>query len=288
MRNPFLEISKHTLIGGAIRQIARQMGAPSQAVLDITGAATSGETFTVNGWTYELLTATTAAGTATGGQFNNTTNPLVGVTLTAHGAVVGDYIKMENEFMEVIKVVDANTVNLARGALGTAPAAHVDTTAAFLNDSAPTAGEVHVGLTDGATAATIAADIIASFNAGGDAGVGGGIRAGAAPGTRVAFTWDGGLAFPTTEAMANGAFLNGAAALAGVGEGNTLMAAYTRTVAGGNFVFMFDFPVQNAEILVLGKAYDGGLTIDGNGVEPNNSGAVDVANADVVTIIAYG
>lgn len=288
MRDIYEEISKNTLMGQAIHGLAGNAGAPAQANLVISGVVVSAETFVVNGITYEMLEFTTAAGTATGGEFNNTTNPLVGVTLTAHGAAVGDYIMMESEFMEVIAVDDANTVNLARGALGSTPAAHIDTSAAFLNDTSPTAGEVQIGLTDGATAATAAADIVTGYNAAGDQGVGNGIRAAVGSGTNVVFTWFESKAFPTTEAMANGAFGNGAAAGLGAPKGQGYLGAMTRTITNSDLDFAFNFPVQNALVLIAGKAYDGAVTINGNVVAPDNAGAVDAVNADVVSIIAIG
>jgi len=286
-RNIFGEISKHTLMGQAVHDLAANLGAPAQAQLSVTGTATTGQTISVNGHTYELLTALTAAGSASGGEFNNVTNPLVDVTLTAHGASVGQFILMGSEFMEVIKVTDVNTLSLSRGALGTTPATHADATNAFRTAS-PTAGTVSIGLTAPTVAATICTDIINSFNAAGDAGIGDGIRAQVAPGNVVVFVWDEPKAFATAETMTNGSFLNGAAALTGAPKGEAKMGSYTRTVSNSNFLFSFNFPVLTAYVVIAGKLYDGGVTIEGNTVLPDNAGAVDVANADVVTVVAFG
>jgi len=61
-----------------------------------------------------------------GGVFNNTTDPLSDITISSHGCVIGDFIKIEDEVMCVTRVDSSSVVHLRRGAAGTTTAAHAN------------------------------------------------------------------------------------------------------------------------------------------------------------------
>lgn len=288
------QVSRTTDLGAFIHAIAGGMSAPQQGILAITGAATHGETFTIGDKVFELLTFADSSVNVSGGDLNNTTNP-VDVTFASHERTVGEYLLVESEFMKVIKVVDANTVRVARGQFGSTIAAHADATNIFENAAAPTAGTISVGLTDETTAATIVDDIVAAINAqtqdygpmGFEVYDNDDFVVFQAPQDRSARA--------TTETMANGAFYNGATMFVGIEEGDAKVCAYTRTIQAGETtpVFSFPFDVKNCMILIRSAAgaaqvYDGALTIVGRSVTVENGGSVDADATDVVTVVAFG
>lgn len=76
--------------------------------------------------------ATDTGDTAAGGDFNNTTDPIVIVAASYPGTptVVGSFIKVGSEILKVTAFGGGN-ITLSRGALGTTPAAHVNGTQIF-------------------------------------------------------------------------------------------------------------------------------------------------------------
>lgn len=292
------QISNHTLIGQAIHLLADAQSTPQQASLLIDGAATSGETYTINGVIYELLSFSDSTENVASGALNNTTNP-VDILFGTHARTVGEFLLIDGEFMEVTKVIDADNVRLARGALGSTNAAHAGTPDIFENDSIPTAGEEPIGLTDEAVAATIITDLVNGHNAvnGREAtaiDAGDGI---------VVFTASsrGGTGRPTATDMANGTFLNGANMNAGAEPASSLIGSESRSptaaeVTAGFMKFAFNKDVQNAIL----QAQDGSgapLALDSDAITAYvgnivtvtiGGGLVPITATDVASVTAFG
>jgi hypothetical protein len=290
--NVFERISPFTDIGKAVTDMASALGAPHQAFLFISGVVADGQTFTVGSRVHELMLLTAAIGggvTLSGGDLANTTNPALNVTLTAHGLSVGELVLCESEVMEVIKVVDANNVNLARGKYGTTIASHADATAVTKQTSGLTSGNFAIPSL-GTSAATAVTDIVRGFNA----------QAGPKPATAVAIGTDtvgfySDKAFATAEVMTNAIWQHGATSVQGAAKGAVKISAQSRTIGAteAKVNFLFPFTVKGTYVQVRAaagtvKAYDGSVDINGHAVTLSNSGTTDAVSTDVVTVIALG
>src|SRR5262249_49119241 len=91
-------------------------------------------------------TVATATGVnSSGGNLNNTNDPLVlAVTLATLGVAVGDPLACESELMTVVRDLGASGVLLARGRYGTTKAAHANGNA-LNNGTGIPAGRIPVG-----------------------------------------------------------------------------------------------------------------------------------------------
>ena len=97
-----------------------------------------------------------------GGQFNNTNNPIL-ATMAAHGRAAGDLIRVENEILKVLRVPDINSLVLARGRCGTTTAAHADALDIFIS-ATPPASNIPVGVVATLTPAVAIPALVAEIN----------------------------------------------------------------------------------------------------------------------------
>lgn len=166
-------------------QADRIIGFPGQlamGVLSLPTAAVAGETITIgpitaaipalvggiaqatviaaNVFLVEVVATTTGVNTS-GGQWNNTNNPIQ-VTVTAHGLVAGDMLAVGTEIFKIIRVIDANTLVVSRGRGGTTIAVHADAVA--INKAAAPTASISVPTTGTLTPAVIGPAIAYEIN----------------------------------------------------------------------------------------------------------------------------
>lgn len=139
-------------------------------VLRLALNVANGETITIGGDVFEVdIVNTDSSDNASGGDFNNTTDPLeVELDAVAYvnlsGALsVGDLVRMETEIMKVTSIRSLH-VTFARGRCGTTAATHVDTTDIYISDSAPT--NIPVGLVTTLTPTVFSAALVDEINSG--------------------------------------------------------------------------------------------------------------------------
>ena len=295
-REVFQAIAKDTLKGRAIHQLAAgNSGSKDSNVLALAADVVDRETITVGGQAYQLVVLNTAAGTSTA--LDNTAPTNVTETLTAHGLSVGAALRCENEFLKVVKVVDANTVQLARGQWGSTIASHADATAIVKQSAvALTAGTVMVPLGATLTPAGAGPQIATALNYHAPSGFAVSYETGEVIFTRAGA--DSGVAFSETLSGAGNAF-DVATSSGGVAPGASLQATSLRVpnaaeVTRGVMRFYFDFDVTFARVIVrvtatqAAKAWDGATTVSGSGVALDNAGSVDWAVTDTVMVEVFG
>lgn len=149
----------------AANGVAYSAGRRAYDVLRLASNVADTETVVIGADTYEIETVATAIGggvTASGGDLNNTTDP-VQVTIAAHGLVAGDPIACQSEIMTVLHVVDANEVVVARGRFGTTAATHADGQT-INKGNGITAGRIPVGFIGTFTPAVAGPALAAAIN----------------------------------------------------------------------------------------------------------------------------
>ena len=278
------------------------MGQVARQTLQAGADVVDGDDLVIGSTTFEFdVISTDTAVNVTGGDLNNTTDP-VDVTIASHGLSVGAMIRVQNEFMVVTVVVDSNNVTVSRGASGSTPATHADAQDIFRGDVAP--ANVIVGLIGGAlTAAAWTDALIADINDSDrnsenvlavDIGAGEVlIVAAATPGGT---PQTGVIVLATTETFTNGNNDWGAATmLGGRASGIQTRVAQSRVpdaneVALAFMHFQFDFTPIVIDVVVRVTAtgilvsWNGGIVITGNRVTLNNDGAQNWAASDTVTL----
>lgn len=140
-------------------------GVKANGLLRFAAAVVNQETVTIgsNVFEYQTIQTTTALTTASG-EWNTATNTPISVTMTAHGLVAGQALAVELELFNVLRVVDANTLVLARGRYGTNPAAHANGTTIYKGAALAVTTHVPVGLITTFTAARGAQALAAAIN----------------------------------------------------------------------------------------------------------------------------
>jgi hypothetical protein len=297
--------------GLAERMVIRP-GTKATAVLRVASLVAEGETVTIGADIYEVDIINTDSTKDTSlGQLNNT-NGISQVTMTAHGRVAGDLIRVENEIMKVLRVLDANTIVVARGRCGTTIATHADALDIFISNSIPAAGRIPVGLVTTLTPAVFTPALAAEINnalAGGERAT---AKASTIYATHRATSLQAGVEM-LLEAVSTGvlttalsetlvgannqwsaAAMAGGSAAAGVKKMGVQSRVPTATeVALGFMHFLFDFtPVIVLVDVVttatgIRVAWVGGWTITGGRVTVDNAGGVDWAATDTVRVTAY-
>lgn len=161
----FNDISKATLKGVALHQLAANNSLRPAKVLVLSTGALTTETFTVNGVIYEVLSvATDTTINTSAAQWNQVLTVAFTATMTAHGLSKGTILRVESEYFIVDSVTDVNTIVVSRGKFGSAIAAHADGVDIFKTASSPVAGRRTVPVRAIATAATLATEIKQGFD----------------------------------------------------------------------------------------------------------------------------
>jgi hypothetical protein len=240
----------------------------------------------------------TVTGLATTGPGNS---PQATITMAAHGLKVNDVIRIENEIMLVIGVLNVNQIVVRRGTHGTSIATHADATAIFV-EVALGGGSIPVAMNNGVTPTLYTASLVWAINNLGRERVkaylidvntvlvvacdrpakdGGAPRSGAS-------------AIATTETFTSGSNVWDAATLAGGRDaGGVEMIRHVPTAAqvtAGKIVLAFPYvPVVEAiyaQVTSSGavKVWDGAATVSGTNVVIDNAGGVDWAATDTLWI----
>lgn len=137
-------------------------GVPHHGLLRIAANVAAEETVVIGADTYRFAVVNTDA-------TKNTTRAMVvelethEFYMSAHGLIVGDLIRVENEIMLVTHVLDANRIALKRGVSGTTIATH-DADSDIFTEATPGEGGIAVGLVTTLTPTAASAALIADIN----------------------------------------------------------------------------------------------------------------------------
>lgn len=303
---------------GALGAASFRPGTKALAVLRVSANIVEAETvtigpITINGvaitdvFEFDVVNTDTTVNTASG-QWNNTNDP-ISATVTAHGLVAGDLLRVENEIVKILRVVDANTVVVARGRAGTTTAAHADGVDIF-KSATPPAANIPVGvvttLTPAVAIPALVDEIINAVCTNGERCASKASRIYQRL-TAATFTNEmllsainpGVLTTAVAEAMAGANNAWDTAAMRGGAEpGQKRSAIVKRTpnateVALGTMRIPLDFTPTSVFVAVittadgLAKAWVGARLITTNLVTLDNTGATDWAATDDVYVIAH-
>lgn len=281
-------------------KIAAQQGSPSFQILRQTGVVVDGEKLTVGTDKFRVAIVNTDSTKNTSAALADEAETDY-FAMTAHGLVVGDLLRVENEICRVKAVRSANALLIQRGVSGTTQASHL-TNQDIYTEATPGAhvagGEINIGFVTTLTAAqfmTVMADDISE--AAGNIGF---VSPEAGVGLFFTATQPGGVARPSTETLATTeTFTNGAfdAATMTAGKiGAVLVQARVPTsaeVTAGKMYFMFPAAptVISVEAYVtatpgVDKAWNGAVTVTGNVVIVDNASTTDWAATDTVVVTA--
>lgn len=110
---------------------------------------------------YDVINTDSTINTS-GGEWNNTNNP-IRVTMAAHGRTAGDLLRVQTEFFKILRVLDVNTVVVARGRCGTTNATHADALDIFWS-ATPPVSNIPVGVDATLTPAVATPALAAEIN----------------------------------------------------------------------------------------------------------------------------
>lgn len=306
----FGSLAKNTIKGVAIHALAAAMaGVYSVSVLTLSGAGVNGDNFTLGGDVYELLQVNTDTNTNTAnGELANAVAGYAEITLS--GQSVGRVLRVENEFLLVVKA-DDTTCTVLRGFAGSTVASHANGVDIFRSAAASTAGRKVIPVGATLTNTTVAPLITLAVNyhvAGYYAGLGKGaalvrkasldVEAVNFSTTAVAFLLPGGNSpLPTVaESVTNGTITN---FTAGVPVASALKSENVHTVTAADVTatviraaFPFAAKVVTARVYTAAgalKAWDGAVTLSAGGrvATIDNAGTTDWAATDYILISAY-
>lgn len=149
-------------------------GNPAQNVLFLLANIVEGQTVTIGPivlddpvnpvtdiFEYDVVNTDSTINTSAG-QWNNTNDPIL-VTMAAHGRSAGDLLRVENEIFKILRVVDVNTLVVARARCGTVAAAHADALDIFWS-ATPPASNIPVGVVATLTPAVAGPALAAEIN----------------------------------------------------------------------------------------------------------------------------
>lgn len=289
-------------------------GAKAQALLQVASNVADGETVTIGTNVFEVDIINTDSGVNTAntaaGALDNVSNPAL-VTLGAAPAtaiVAGEFLRIENEMLKVLRVLSTTTFVVARARGGTAIAAHAQNLDVFVSNAVPANIPVPLVITLTPTAFTAA--LVAEINnalAGIERAVAkastiyASVVASAPTVNEVLIVGAsvGVLALATTETLAGANNAWSAATMTGglaVGLKKVLRVSRVPTaveVAVGKMYFPIDFTpsvvIVQVRVTATGVpvAWVGAKILAANLITIDNSGATDWAATDTVDVVAY-
>ncbi|MGE4334585.1 MAG: hypothetical protein AB7E55_01240 [Pigmentiphaga sp.] len=292
-----------TATAAQINSLTRFPGTKAYQTLRIAANVADGETVVIGNDTYEIevVNTDTTKNTANdaSGAIDDVTDPVTfAMEDAAHGLVVGDLIRIDDEIMSVAGVDGAN-ITAARAKCGTAIAAHVQNSDVYKGDGY-TAGRIPVGLVADLTPAVATTRLVAAINDDGTEAV----TASKISDNLVVIVADevGAVALAVSETLAgvNNTWL-GDAMVGGAAAGMKRVAKYTHTatdaeVTLGAFYIPVDFApsamiaqVRVAATGVIKPSWDGVLLYEAGPpahIKVDISGASDWAAGDQITILA--
>ncbi len=286
------------------------VGERAWGILRVAADVVNGETVVIGSDTWEVDVINSDSGIDTASsEFDNTDDPIV-VTVTAHGWVVGDLIRVESEYMRVIRVNSVDSVSLKRGVMGTTVAAHADATDIYESDdigAVIAAGNIPLGL-DATLTPTVATDaLIASINdEDGSDDQGASVEAVDIDTDTILIVAKarGTVVLATTETLAGvGNAWDAATMTGGAAASSRQLAIYARVplaaeVTKGDMIFPLDFDPIVVLVQVVTTAtgvpvawVGAALVTVASGDAPayvtvDNAGAVDWATTDTVYLLA--
>jgi len=278
------------------------LGSIPFAVLSQTGDGVTGEQLvfgdTVDAEVYELSVVATDTTVNTADDELNNTNGFAVVTITAHGLSVGDLIRVEDEIMKIIEVIDVNTVRVSREHSGTTIAAHADGEDILKAAAAATAGAKEVGLGADVTNASVTTALAAVIDA--ETNIGLNAEKIADDELLVALSAGAQNALAVSTDFSNGTWLTGANMVAGVNPNDSVgpMVVQSRVplaneVAAAKMHFVLPFAPVYVGVLVtvtatgVQKVWDGLITIVGNRVTLDDGAATEpFAATDTIRLVA--
>lgn len=262
-------------------------------VLRLAADVVNGQQIVIGNDTFEIDIINTDSDAATAAALTTTDTFL---TITAHGRAVGNLIRIDNEIMRVDRVVDANTLVVARGACGTTVATHDAAIDIYFSDAAPAAPIIPIGLVTTLTPTAAAPVIVDTIN---EMNTGGVFAYSVSVNEIVVQTKVGGVPrlLPCTETLAGAGNAWTAAAMYKVATPGARAVALVQRVAVAQDVtldhVLFNFSFTPTAVMVnvrttagVAKTWEGAVTISGGRVTVTNGGASDWAATDVITVLA--
>jgi len=149
-------------------------GSLANGILRASGNYADGQTVTIGTDVFEIDPITTdSTDVCSGGDFNNTTDPLtVELDATAYPVIspsgtgpliVGELIYIGTEYLRVT-AIDGDNVTFERGAGGSTAAAHANTSAIYTSAATPAATKIPVGVQTTLTPAAVTPILAATIN----------------------------------------------------------------------------------------------------------------------------
>lgn len=280
-----------------ISQVKSKLGTGGVAmnILRLAANVVNGEQIVIGRDTFEIDIINTDL-TKNTVEALNATDTETAITISAHGLLVGNLIRVENEIMRIKKLDGVNSVIVSRGSAGTTKATHVTNSDIYVSDAAPTGGVIPIGLVTTLTPTAASAAIVAAINNMSSHG----LIAAAISVNEISIKTGGGrlpelLACTETLTGSGNAWTASAmygAIDAGVsGVALASRAAVAQDVTLDHMVFDFAFTpvswmVQIRTAAGALKTWDGVATLSGNRVTVTNGGSSDWAATDIVTVLA--
>lgn len=271
--------------------------------LRVASNVVSAETVTIGANVYEIeiVNTDTTDNTSAANSFNNTTDPLTLATFTTSypntTIAVGGLLRLENEIIRCT-ASSGGSRTFSRGQSGTTTAAHADSSVdIFKGDGIAGGSTIAVGMVTTLTPTVFTAALVDDINGVGTVAA----SAEAISANEVLLYADsvGVLATACTETLggANNAWTS--TTMYGGAAGGRISiqkrVPLTQEVTLGNMHFHFDFAptVLAARVAPtatpgVAKAWDGAVTVSGNRVTLDNSGATDWAATDTVVLTVTG
>ncbi len=290
-------------LGDQTNQALLAAGKAAAQLLRVAADVVSGQTVTIGSDVYRVADVSTDSTKDLGSELATTgptNNPWATITMLAHGLKSGDVIRIDNEVMYVRSALDADHIQVVRGAFGTTVATHA-AAAAILTEASPGGGSIPVGMSGTLTPAVFTDRLAWAIN-----NLGKEYVKADAPTDNVVIV--------STADKRGGNYVASVSALATTetlaGAGNAWDAA---TLAGGRAPSMYEiinvvptaaqvtegkiylgpFPyvpvVEDVRVRVTASgavvAWDGAATVVGNYVEIDNAGSTDWATTSTITVI---
>ena len=290
-------------LGDQTNQALLTSGKAASQLLRVAANVAQDETVTIGADVYRVADVVTDSLANLGDELAATgpsNNPWATIAMTAHGLKNGDVIAIGTEVMRVISALDADHIQVTRGAYGTTVATHANGSA-ILTEVAPGAGDIAVGMSGTLTPAVFTDRLVWAINNLGKERV---KAEGPNDNTVIVATADkrGGSYVASLSALAVSETLGGAGnawddtTLAGgrapsVLEYINIVPTAAQVTAGSIYVGPFPFVpvVEDVRVRVTASgavvAWDGAATVSGNYVVLDNSGATDWATTSTITLI---
>lgn len=153
-------------LAGQRDQVGLRPGANAHNLMYVPANVVNGDTITIGDDTYEVDIINTDSSVNTNVALNGTDTISLVTTATAPATAisVGDVIKIESEFLLVLRKVSTTSYVCFRAYAGSAIASHLTNQDVIVSDSVPTGGHISIPLVTTLTPAAFAISFAAVFN----------------------------------------------------------------------------------------------------------------------------